>query len=368
MAVNVSELEVKAEDIMKKIEAGEADRDDLLKLLEELQAAEADLKSDRDALQKDRDALLEDAGIDPRECYAEMNEQGRTDLQEMVFKYDEDMSEIEIDRGGLIKIREDVEKYLDTIKYFDKATCFANIRNLLKESDVKIGQIEKAAGVRLGYMSRLEKPENTSEPTIQFVATAAKLLGVSLDELLYTKTGEITDAEKYVREFLRDVLEDTKEHKIHWEKERSDILGKPHNLYENGIDHPLLAVDDTNLDSDGTPYLLVYASKFFKESSVYPKDGTYYATLPNSDSKLYLVWCFTNDDDLYIPDKVFFEVYLIDGEGVANPICNTLKTGNVFGILVNELYKMAMSDAAQVYINDSTKGIIDHYRSRRKPV
>ena len=63
---------------------------------------------------------------------------------------------------------------LDDFKNFNKYTCFNNIRALLKVNpDVKIGMIEKEAGVRLGYMSRLEKPDNSSEPTLEFVATAA---------------------------------------------------------------------------------------------------------------------------------------------------------------------------------------------------
>lgn len=46
---------------------------------------------------------------------------------------------------------------LDEFKNFNKYTCFNNIRALLKVNpDVKIGMIEKEAGVRLGYMSRLE--------------------------------------------------------------------------------------------------------------------------------------------------------------------------------------------------------------------
>ena len=43
---------------------------------------------------------------------------------------------------------------LAEFRNFDKYICFNNIRTLLKvNSDVKIGMIEKEAGVRLGYMS-----------------------------------------------------------------------------------------------------------------------------------------------------------------------------------------------------------------------
>ena len=66
-----------------------------------------------------------------------------------------------------------LESYLSECKNFNKTLCFSNIRELLRQNpDVKIGQIEKEAGIRLGYMSRLEKDGNTSEPSMEFVVTA----------------------------------------------------------------------------------------------------------------------------------------------------------------------------------------------------
>lgn len=68
---------------------------------------------------------------------------------------------------------------------FDKHKCLANIRQLLQSSDVKIGQIEKAAKCQPGYLSRIEKPTNTAEPSITFVSTAAEMLNTSIDTLVY---------------------------------------------------------------------------------------------------------------------------------------------------------------------------------------
>ena len=48
----------------------------------------------------------------------------------------------------------------------------------------------------MGYMSRLEKPDNSSEPTLEFVATAAKMLGVSIDFLISANIDEVTPTEK----------------------------------------------------------------------------------------------------------------------------------------------------------------------------
>ncbi len=76
-----------------------------------------------------------------------------------------------------------LESYLSECKNFNKTLCFSNIRELLRQNlDVKIGRLKRKRGIRLGYMSRpAEKDGNTSEPSVEFVVTAAKLLKVSVD-------------------------------------------------------------------------------------------------------------------------------------------------------------------------------------------
>ena len=105
---------------------------------------------------------------------------------------------------------------LAEFRNFDKYICFNNIRTLLKvNSDVKIGMIEKEAGVRLGYMSRLEKPDNTSEPTMEFVSTAAKMLDVSIDFLVSANIDEVTPTEEYVLKFLKNISDDAKSGRLY---------------------------------------------------------------------------------------------------------------------------------------------------------
>ena len=72
----------------------------------------------------------------------------------------------------------------DGCKNFNKFLLFSNIRELLKASDIKIGQIEKEAGLQNGYMSRLEKLDNSTDPSAEFLVTVSKLLKVSIDSLV----------------------------------------------------------------------------------------------------------------------------------------------------------------------------------------
>ena len=116
-------------------------------------------------------------------------------------------------RKGLIKM-------MENYKHYNKKTCFENIRTLLKKNpDIKIGQIEKEAGLGLGYMSRLEKDNNTASPTLKFVVTAAKMLGVSVDTLLFQNLSELTSTDDFLLKFLEKVIAETKNGTAVWVEE-----------------------------------------------------------------------------------------------------------------------------------------------------
>lgn len=105
-------------------------------------------------------------------------------------------------------------------KHYDKKTCFENIRTLLKKNpNIKIGQIEKEAGLGLGYMSRLEKENNTTEPSLNFITTAAKMLGVSIDTLLFQNLSELTSTDDFLLKFLEKVIAETKNGTAVWIEE-----------------------------------------------------------------------------------------------------------------------------------------------------
>ena len=141
-------------------------------------------------------------------------------------------------RKKLIKEREQwagflsqLESLLENRKNFNKALCFSNIRELLRQKpDVKIGQIEKEAGIRLGYMSRLEKEGNTSEPSMEFIVTAAKLLKVSIDTLISVDLTGLTPTEQYIISFFDKLKADTLQDRLDWNRETE--------FYLNSIETP----------------------------------------------------------------------------------------------------------------------------------
>lgn len=67
---------------------------------------------------------------------------------------------------------------------FNKQLFIANVRYLAKQRKIKLGDIERASGTCVGYISRLDKLGNPNNPGIEYVATAAGMLGETIDDLM----------------------------------------------------------------------------------------------------------------------------------------------------------------------------------------
>lgn len=133
-----------------------------------------------------------------------------------------------------------LDALMNEYKNFNKTLCFSNIRELLRQNpDVKIGQIEKEAGIRLGYMSRLEKAGNTSEPSMEFIVSAAKLLKVSVDTLISVDLTGLTPTEQYLVNFFDKLKADTLKDKLDWNRESAFNLNRIERDMDGFIWHPL---------------------------------------------------------------------------------------------------------------------------------
>lgn len=161
-----------------------------------------------------------------------------------------------------------LESYLSECKNFNKTLCFSNIRELLRQNpDVKIGQIEKEAGIRLGYMSRLEKDGNTSEPSMEFVVTAAKLLKVSVDTLISVDLTGLTPTEQYITSFFDKLKEDTLKDRLDWNRETAFYLNRMEPDMNGFVYHPLFAeetfYEETDCEYPQEVTRIVFNSKTF---------------------------------------------------------------------------------------------------------
>ena len=102
---------------------------------------------------------------------------------------------------------------------FDKRRCMSAIYAIAKEKGVKIGDLEKEANVSTGYLSKLNKEENTSSPSIELLVAVARVLGVTIDMLVYSEYEGLSSNEKYMLKFLDRLIKKTLSGELQWEKE-----------------------------------------------------------------------------------------------------------------------------------------------------
>ncbi len=326
------------------------DKDSIFDNLSHLEVELSELQADLHRAKLHRTKELKRLGI-PKSALSECPDQ----LPQSIIDLNNQIDEMEEIRAQKKKEKDRLESKASKFKVFDKEKTLKNIRYLVSHSSVKIGQIEKQACVRPGYMSIIEKPDSTTEPSIQFVTTAAKLLETSLDELVFGKLYAMTDVELYLRDFFRDLINDTRKHDIHWEKELDGALQGAHMSgdYSSPPDHPLFSSVPDNLQ------LRQYCSKFYPGQDIVPDNGAYHASLSKLECTVYLVPC-------HIEEEKFFESYLVSKDGTIKPLCATRKASNGIMTIFNELFKTAIADASSVYLDKETMSIIDQYRSLRK--
>lgn len=160
--------------------------------------------------------------------------------------------ELENRRSQISHYLNTLEELLDNYRNFDKSVCFSNIRELLRQNpDVKIGQIEREAGIRLGYMSRLEKEGNKAEPSMEFIVSAAKLLKVSLDALVSINLTGLTPTEQYLMKFFDKLKADTLADKLEWHVETLDYFNKQKFKLYGNKKHPLFGLATFLLEKEG---------------------------------------------------------------------------------------------------------------------
>lgn len=299
---------------------------------------------------------LRKAAEDPRECEIRK--------QEMLLEaahLNEKVKELEAIRLTLESRFASAEQGERNIK-FNKYRMFSNIRELLKNSGVKIGQIEKEAGCQLGYMSRLDKPNSTSEPSVEFLITAAKMLGVSLDVLLFVELAELNSTEKYLLSFLEKLQKDTVDEKLEWKKETADSLNRLELDMNGYTGHPLFSFESF-MEEGETEYpdqveRITFISNSF-ECHTYINGDCYNLRMKNG-SVLYLMDISKSVYRKGDPDAFAKEVWMYTpGVGCSFIVSN--RNVPQLAVLVDLLFSTVRDFMKHPQINKEVRFVIDAF-------
>ncbi len=295
---------------------------------------------------------------DRRGIYSELASQYNTKEEAIA-----DQEKIRNEIRQWMRLSEELDAIRNQHKNFNKSVCFSNIRELLKDnSDVKIGQIEKDAGIRLGYMSRLEKEGNTAEPSVEFIVTAAKLLNVSVDTLISYDIAGLTPTEKYLINFVEKLKVDTMADKLNWNVITKNEMDRYETDMNGNSLHPLLTSETIYLPSMGDypePYETdMYVSKTFDlETEIY---GDCFDLRLKNGSKLYLMNITkmktkTNQ----IQESVIEAVMYVPGG--KRQVLATTKDEYPIGELLKNLYKVVKEHMKHPQVNKDAMYAIDAF-------
>lgn len=244
---------------------------------------------------------------------------------------------------------------------FDKNRLMNNINILIKNKNLKIGELENELGVSTGYLSRMSKSEKESAPSVDFICKLAAKLEVSIDSLVNGDFQHSNDNLYYMTRFLSSLTEDTDAHKFEWEK-----FTKYENLQEKyGFsDLPMMTKTlHVNMKEESSywKFLSTFDNRVeFKMSNI-----NYCAMV----SGLGVVLLLKLDAENSEANKTAYELYAIEesSEEQVIPICSTLQNDGAISPAILDLFNCIERHERDVKVSEEARSIIDRYLCRREP-
>lgn len=247
---------------------------------------------------------------------------------------------------------------------FDRKRLLSNIATLTKEKNVRMGDLEAAAGVSAGYFSRLNKGETNATPNIEVVAAVADKLEVTLDCLVKVDYDTLTPSERYLIDFINKLISKATSFEMLWEAESVKKMLAAGMDQDGCAVHPLFEVRsvDTGCGRTGYPDYedrVVYNS-LFHEGEYLGLLGPSYHISFDGGAILWIADVGIQDDEEMPPDEEI-ELYMQKNHKVT-PICHTVANGvSPFNEILFSLYKAAAESSKRPKIDPAVKSVIDSF-------
>ena len=234
---------------------------------------------------------------------------------------------------------------------FEKTILAQNIQYLSEKTGKKIGDLEKSAGVSIGYTSRLLKNDEKNTFSLMNLAMeASKEFCVPVDLMLTKKVADVHPNELYLMDFFNKLRNDTLAGIISWTVETESMITKEYERFN----HPAFAIHYNN------PYnpddcICYYKSPFNSDNHI--NDSSVRTLILGK--QLYIVEIKQGFKD----EKKGFEVYFAEYSGNIEPIICVL-SGNYIYERIKDLFLLAMESRNQIMLSYSIRNTIDGYMGK----
>lgn len=249
------------------------------------------------------------------------------------------------------------------MRKFDSKKCINNIYYLIKDRNMKIGDVEKEVGVSTGYFSRLSKDDNQGSPSTETLCALSELLSVSLDSLVYLDLSEMGPQDKLVSDFILKLIDKTTSGSLLWNR------GDNNSVFvdiKNFDQHPLY---DENEYSEIGP--TGYPEPIFKHeyNTIFRKGGDivgeFYDVEIEENARLYIVKTGIPNpspfDDTVLYENLSYELFMY-ADNELEGICHTDSLlGKFYEKILPQLYDAAAVSSRKSKINGKVKKIINKF-------
>ena len=245
----------------------------------------------------------------------------------------------------------------------DKQRQLDNNTYLLQKSGTKIGELEEAAGVSVGYISRITK-DARAKPGLEFVKGLARFFHIDLERLIYSNLASATPTEKYLFDFLKKLDQDTQDDRIKWTLEIPGALAAFREDDEGRVwCHPLLTKDYFIVEgAKGEPLKkekLGFYSRTFCEHTAFAGNW-FYAQMPEE----YCLYLASIKDSFPLSQKnePIIEVWMVSPNGHTKYICSSLVDSSL-GPMTAVLYQSVLERSRNPKLEPEYQHVIDAFMS-----
>ncbi|WP_412131949.1 helix-turn-helix domain-containing protein [Lactobacillus equicursoris] len=245
------------------------------------------------------------------------------------------------------------------VNQFNSKTLFNNISYLASQQGKKIGELEAAAGVSTGYISRTK--EGNFKPGIEVVLNIANELNVSVDTLLNSNLSELTPTEQYLRNLLEKLISDTTNDKLDWNVETADSLNYIQPDENGNTDHPLFSVKTvmvpTEVEYPEEVTRPVFESRTFGNQTCIADDC--FDLQLNYNTTLYLMSICKSVHQIGDQNAYAKELWISNNKE-QQELCSNRGTETI-SPLVDELYTVVVESSKHPKIKHGLKSALDSY-------
>lgn len=216
---------------------------------------------------------------------------------------------------------------------FDNVRCIDLIRELADIKGMRLGDLERTAGVAPGYLSKAKKGGYL--PPVEVFASMAEQLGVTVDFLIFHSSKVLTDRACDIAFLAEKLVADTYQSQLVWARYPAELL-----TGRSDAEFKELPVQLFNTAVDDDSGLILWDRDFhshFDVSATIAGDA-FSAKLGGQDATIFLLSVKGVDGESQ------FELYL-ESYNELEPICTTSALSTDVAASVRKLYEAVNTEA-----------------------